>query len=643
MQRFLTHLFTGIKEVPKKFSYLLEDSILKEAIEIKKNHVVLKQGFDIGKIELGKHRQAFLISLGIHYAKDPILKGFPKNIAPNALVLCSINSRRKRPIARYIATLSIKTHSIVCYLTKMNQKIVALSFKDPTKTPIFLKHSQKSLLELPKHCVIKINLKERKIEEILGVLEDPLIDERLSLELFQRQLTFSKDALDLAQNFSQMPAQSFMGYKDYTHMPFCTIDPITAKDFDDAIFYDKDLETLYVAIADVSAFVPLHSVLDTESRARGFSVYFPNSVYPMLPPSLSQGTCSLKAKEKRLALVWEIPLKDTKDAKLVQAMIEVRANTSYKEIEEFFNNPTTCNLSKEIQESLLGFLPLALELKKVRLKKGFDFMSDKRMLCLDKEGRLENLALDKEGIAHSVVEEAMLLANQSSARLLDKALEGKGIYRVHEKPTLEQQKRLNAKLFSYGFERNKKMSFHHFLHHVLELAKEKGLENEVGHMMIKAQQEARYSPFNEGHFGLGFSSYTHFTSPIRRYSDLMLHRILKELLFGNAKKLAYLLEETMVVCSELNALQKNVALIERDFRKRKFARYALEHINEEFLGIILENKDFMVVALKEKLIGAKVLVKSKYSFEILEKVRLKITQADLILGEIRGEIIQKGL
>ncbi|WP_104747775.1 RNB domain-containing ribonuclease [Helicobacter cetorum] len=642
MQRFLTQLFYGVKSVPKKFSAFLENSAIKEVLEIKKNHLILKQGFDIGRIDYAKEHRAFLISLGFNHSKDPIIKGLPKHVAPNAIILCSIHFNRKRPIARYIATLSIKTHSsMVCYLAKVRQKIVALSFKDPLKTPIILKHSQKSLLELPRHCVVEIDIKERKIIEILGALEDPLIDEKLSLSLLSRKTEFSNDALNMAQSFSQTPAQGFVKRQDYTRLPFITIDPKDAKDFDDAIFYDQEKNTLFVAIADVSAYVPLHSVLDLEARTRGFSVYFPNHVYPMLPPSLSQGACSLRATEKRLAMVWEIPLNALQEAKLIQAIIEVRANTSYEEIEDFLSHSTTCALSKNIQKSLLSFLPLALELRKERLKKGFDFVNDKRMLCLDNKGRLESLCLDKEGIAHSIIEEAMLLANQASARLLDKALGGQGIYRVHEKPTLEQQKRLSAKLFSYGFERSKKMSLHDFLSHVLELAKERGLENEVGHIIIKAQQEARYSPINEGHFGLGFESYTHFTSPIRRYSDLMLHRILKELLFGNDKKLAYLLEEVSVLCAELNALQKNVALIERDFRKRKFARYALEHLNEEFEGVVLENKEFIVVGLRERLIGAKVLVKSKHLFDTLEKVCIKITQADLVSGEIRGEIKQR--
>lgn len=389
----------------------------------------------------------------------------------------------------------------------------------------------------------------------------------------------------------------------------------------------------------MSEFVPKYSSLDKEARIRGFSVYFPNSVYPMLPLSLSQGACSLKAFEKRLALVYEIPLDDLKNARLSQGVIEVRANCAYEEINYFLNTQQS-SLDKDLQQSLLGFLEAALKLKKERLKKGFNFNSFENKLYLNKEGRIEKIETEKESDAHTLIEEAMLLANQSSARLLDEHFHHRGIYRTHKEPSLEQQKRLYAKLFDYEIVRPKNMGFFPFLEHALKIAKEKRLEREVSRLIIKSQNLALYSPMQESHFGLGFASYTHFTSPIRRYSDLALHRLLKELLFHQAKGCSYLLEETPELCSELNALQKKTALIERDFIKRKFARLALEHVEKEFLGVVLEVKDWVVVGLKE-FIGLKVLIKTNKVFKPLEKVRIKITHADLILGQVRGEITER--
>ncbi|WP_181324156.1 RNB domain-containing ribonuclease [Helicobacter pylori] len=633
MQGFLRSLFFGVKKIPKRFAPLVEKGVLKEALQSNKDRYFLKEGFDIGKVEKVKDK-AFFISLAKNYPKDPLIKNLPPSFKTDALILCQIECSKKRPIAFFKAALLNADHTMIAYLAKKNNQIVAIPFKEPFKKPISLKHSQKSLLELPRHCVVKIDPKKREISEILGALEDPLIDENLSLSLFDRVKDFSKDCLNLAQHYAQLKASDFKDRINYSHIPFITIDPKDAKDFDDAIFYDQEKRVLFVAVADVSEFVPKHSSLDKEARVRGFSVYFPNSVYPMLPLSLSQGACSLKAFEKRLALVYEIPLDDLKNARLSQGVIEVRANCTYEEINHFLN-ANQSSLDKDLQQSLLGFLEVAL-----KLKKGFNFNSFENKLYLNEEGRIEKIETETESDAHTLIEEAMLLANQSSARLLDEHFHNRGIYRTHKEPSLEQQKRLYAKLFDYEIMHPKNMGFFPFLEHALKTAKEKKLEREVSRLIIKSQNLALYSPMQESHFGLGFASYTHFTSPIRRYSDLALHRLLKELLFHQAKGCSYLLEETPELCSELNALQKKAALIERDFIKRKFARLALELLEKEFLGVVLEVKDWVVVGLKE-FIGLKVLVKTNKVFKPLEKVRITITHADLILGQVRGEITER--
>ncbi|WP_033746255.1 RNB domain-containing ribonuclease [Helicobacter pylori] len=638
MQGFLRSLFFGVKKIPKRFTPLIEKGVLKEAIEFKKERYILKEGFDIGKIEWVKNK-AFLISLAKNYPKDPLIKNLPPSFKTDALILCEIEYFKKRPTAFFKAALLNEDHTIIAYLAKENNQIVAIPFKEPFKKALILKHSQKSLLELPRHCVVKVDTKKREISEVLGALEDPLIDENLSLNLFDRVKEFSKDCLDLATRYAQLKASDFKNRVDYSHIPFITIDPKDAKDFDDAIFYNPEKRVLFVAVADVSEFVPKHSNLDKEARLRGFSVYFPNSVYPMLPLSLSQGACSLKALEKRLALVYEIPLDDVKNAQLFQGVIEVRANCTYEEINHFLSANQSA-LDKDLQQSLLGFLEMALKLKKERLKKGFNFNSFENKLYLNQEGRIEKIETQQESDAHTLIEEAMLLANQSSARLLDKHFHNRGIYRTHKEPSLEQQKRLYAKLFDYEIMRPKGMGFFPFLEHALKIAKEKSIEREVSRLIIKSQNLALYSPMQESHFGLGFASYTHFTSPIRRYSDLALHRLLKELLFHQAKGCSYLLEEMPELCSELNALQKKVALIERDFVKRKFARLALEHLEKEFLGVVLEIKDWVIVGLKEWA-GLKVLVETNKIFKPLEKVRVRITHANLILGQVRGEITER--
>ncbi|MFA4763185.1 RNB domain-containing ribonuclease, partial [Helicobacter pylori] len=402
MQGFLRGLFFGVKKIPKRFAPLVEKGVLKEALQLKKEHYFLKEGFDIGRIEWVKNK-AFFVSLAKNYPKDPLIKNLPPSFKTDALILCQIECSKKRPIAFFKAALFDAQDTMIAYLAKEKNQIVAIPFKEPFKKPISLKHSQRSLLELPRHCVVKIDLKKHEISEILGALEDPLIDENLSLSLFDRIKDFSKDCLNLAQHYAQLKASDFKDRINYSHIPFITIDPKDAKDFDDAIFYDKEKNTLFVAVADVSEFVPKHSSLDKEARIRGFSVYFPNSVYPMLPLSLSQGACSLKAFEKRLALVYEIPLDDLKNARLSQGVIEVRANCTYEEINHFLNAQQS-SLDKDLQQSLLGFLEVALKLKKERLKKGFNFNSFENKLYLNEEGRIEKIETQQESDARTLIE-----------------------------------------------------------------------------------------------------------------------------------------------------------------------------------------------------------------------------------------------
>ncbi len=279
MQGFLRSLFFGVKKIPKPFASLIEKGVLKEAIGCNKERYFLKEGFDIGRIERAENK-AFFISLAKNYSKDPLIKNLPPSFKTDALILCQIEYFKKRPLAFFKAALLNADHTMIAYLAKEKNQIVAIPFKEPFKKPISLKHSQRSLLELPKHCVVKIDLKKREISEILGPLEDPLIDENLSLSLFDRIKDFSKDCLDLAKHYAQLKASDFKNRINYSHIPFITIDPKDAKDFDDAIFYDQEKRVLFVAVADVSEFVPKYSSLDKEARIRGFSVYFPIACIP---------------------------------------------------------------------------------------------------------------------------------------------------------------------------------------------------------------------------------------------------------------------------------------------------------------------------------------------------------------------------
>lgn len=329
------------------------------------------------------------------------------------------------------------------------------------------------------------------------------------------------------------------GRQDLRELPFVTIDGETAKDFDDAICVkpENDGYRLWVSIADVSHYVVPGSALDREAFKRGTSVYFPDQCIPMLPEALSNDLCSLRPKEDRLTFTCEMFYDGEgrpKNAEVYKSVIHSKARLTYKQVARALVDQVP-----EVREPLTPLLPMleaSLELsRKIRQQRfargSIDFdMPEPEIQISFEDGSIENIIKAERNEAHFLIEELMIAANEAVARFIT-ARRAPGVYRVHGEPDPEKVKNFQILLHNLGFNisfppKPKPSFFNRVLHQVADHAEQRLIQ----HILLRSMKQAVYSHENAGHFGLASTCYTHFTSPIRRYPDLMVHRILEGIL-----------------------------------------------------------------------------------------------------------------
>lgn len=597
MVYFYALIANGTKQIPKSFYNafvkLQEYNVLETQGHIHK----LKSDFIIGSVDISQSGKVFLKSFRDTDCTDFILeKGKFYKLKKGDIILAkrgkTKNKGQKGKIKQKANLITLlyatKPYAIAVLVMKKGQ-ILALELESRGKKGRYLelKLSQKSLKALPKHCVVKVEVASGNIVEVFGVLEDASIDEKIALSTYNRLYDFSPSSNEFALSFgNEVHKDMYPNRVDLSHLPFCVIDPIDAKDHDDAIYFDANSRTLYVAIADVSEYVSFQSELDKEAKKRGFSLYFPHKVLPMLPFTLSSGICSLKQNALRLAMVWEISLStkaEVKKSRLFEALIRSHANVSYEDIESFLCNKPT-SLPDSITQWLKAYVPFVKKCRKNRLNLGFDFTGNEIKLELNESAEIVSWHRSSQTLAHSIIEESMLLANVESAKMLDS-----GIFRIHPPPKLERVDELMWELESMGYEVPKTQDIHTLITQIQAQAgkqdKAKISHNEnqreiIDAQIIKSLSKATYSSKPLAHFGLGFESYTHFTSPIRRYSDLFVHRILKAILHKD-KHLPFLLESCNATAQELNLKEKQISQIELYFYHLKMLRYAKKLLDKQ--------------------------------------------------------------
>lgn len=477
-----------------------------------------------------------------------------------------------------------------------------------------------------------------RVIEVLGRPEDPGIDIEIIIRKYRLPFVFSSAALGEADKVpSRITAQDLSDRVDLRGVATITIDGETARDFDDAVSLER-LENgrwrLGVHIADVSYYVREGSVLDEAAFERGTSVYFPERAIPMLPERLSTDICSLKPELDRLTMSALIELHSNgrvADYRLTPSVIHSRARMTYTSVNEIITNPDgeTAQKYSEIKDMLVRMHELTKVLIKRREERGaIDFDLPEAELWFNEEGQIGGIARSERNIAHRLIEEFMLLANETVATHLE-SLNVPSLFRIHEEPNIEKVEEFAEIAASFGH----KFSMHGPIPQrgLQQLAREiRGRPEErlLSYLMLRSMQRARYTPQNAGHYGLAMKTYTHFTSPIRRYPDLIVHRILREVIDRGRqaevsgldpgskhaiKRLASsagpLLDEERevelrsaleMIGDHSSERERTAADAERELMDWRKAEFMADRVGDEFDGIITGVKDYgLYVELNE--------------------------------------------
>lgn len=567
----------------------------------------------------------------------------------DVVVAKRIIARRGRASGK-IKLVITKAHTFTIAYTHRDEQDNFLILNIRTGVPTHAVMEGMDLKAFKIGTVLKVDVDDDKVLEVFGHLADPRVDEKISLALYEREDAFPQECVTDAMAIeSEVIKEEHPERIDLTDLDFCTIDPVTAKDFDDAIYFDLKAHTLYVAIADVSHYVPYFTPIDKEAKKRGFTTYLPHKSFPMLPRELSENICSLKPKVDRLAFVAKIALDRTTlkplKEEFFEAIIHSKHRFNYETIDTILDNPIK-DLTGPVADILTWLLPLqkiTVQLHKDRLKQGFDFRSEEVKLSISAEHLLTSTQIETGTPSHSLIEECMLLANQASAKRFSSggAKEDEiGIFRIHEPPQLSRTEALLTELAAIGLYVEEYEDSPSLIRSIQKEAEKMGLVSEVDAMVIKSLRRASYSATNAGHFGLGFSHYSHFTSPIRRYADLILHRLIKTQLHEDKEEASYLLRNIEPLCARVSELEREATKAEWDFRDRKFARWAEQHLDEEFEAEVVEAGEAAKAVLLGEIKGVTVNLRGE-NIMLFDKTKVKITEVNIAQAVIMVELLEK--
>ena len=442
---------------------------------------------------------------------------------------------------------------------------------------------------------------EGKIIEVLGNVNEAGVDMLSLIKEHNLPSTFPEPVVQEAKKFgNRIDKKDIANRVDFRDREIFTIDGEDAKDLDDAVRVQK-LENgnyqLEVHIADVSYYVRENSLLDQEALVRGTSVYMLGRVIPMLPRELSNGICSLNAGEDRytLSCIMEIDSKGNVVAsEIVKGMIHVTERMSYTEVQAIIenSNPKTTKRYEPYIAHFKVMEELAHILKNKRIEQGYlnlDIPESK--IDLDMDGRVTNIAKYETTFAHEIIEQFMLTANETVAEKFF-WLEAPFIYRVHEDPDMEKIQELNKFLFNFGMKikASKDNIYPREFAKTLEEVKGKEEEKVVSNLVLRTLKVARYEAENKGHFGIASKYYCHFTSPIRRYPDLFIHRVISKYLEANYDVPEKWLEEHRNQADERakqsSEREKIATKVEREAEDLKKAEYMEKRIGEQYEGIV---------------------------------------------------------
>lgn len=452
-----------------------------------------------------------------------------------------------------------------------------------------------------------------RVVRILGDVEDPLNDvirvvhERHIPDEFSMQAR--REAVALG---TEVRKEDCVGREDLRAFPLITIDGATARDFDDAVYAESTTQgfRLVVAIADVSHYVKPGSAIDEDAYLRGTSVYFPNHVVPMLPEELSNELCSLKPEVDRLCFACEIQLDwqgVIRSYRFFEGVMRSQARVTYGEAQEVIDEDINDRMKAlpEVVANIRRCADLAKILMAKRFREGsLDLELPETQVVVDDSGETTDIVRSTRLFAHRLIEEMMLITNVCTARFFeDQRLHG--IYRIHDEPDLEKIKTVERMMWNllgpsgkvkglHGHDLQKRMT------KALQVAGQKPGGQVLNMLALRAMSQAQYAAENIGHFGLGFSHYSHFTSPIRRYPDLIAHRLIKAVLVERYRNQGMEREEISAAAQHLSACEQRAVKAERQVLSIKKARFIRRYIGESLEGAITSVTKFgLFVTLRD--------------------------------------------
>jgi ribonuclease R len=442
---------------------------------------------------------------------------------------------------------------------------------------------------------------EGRVIHILGYPDDPEVEPQVIIYKYDLPHRFSPSALKEARNVPLIPSpQEYGDRADLREVPTFTIDGESAKDFDDAVSIEEEKDggiRLYVSISDVSHYVKEGTALDEEAYLRGTSIYFPDRAISMFPPELSNEVCCLHPKLDRLTLSVELRYDvrgERRDIRFYPSVIRSDERLTYTLVKKILvdEDSDLKDRFRHILPSLELMARLSQELRKRRMERGaIDFDLPEPEIILNLQGETEDIIRAERNVAHQIIEEFMIAANEAVAHFMEE----KGlpfIYRIHEPPKREaiEEFRKFISHLGYRMEKNSDHSPKAF-QKILSGVKGRPEERVVNDVLLRSMKWAKYSAKNQKHFGLASDAYTHFTSPIRRYPDLIVHRLLKRILLKKEEKIlevvdSTLREELSKRAEHLSQRERVAMEAEREIVDRHRVRFMKEKIGEEFEGVI---------------------------------------------------------
>ena len=508
--------------------------------------------------------------------------------------------------------------------------------------------------------------------QMIGFVDDPSIFSLMAIYESNIPFEFTNSVKEEAFQVADVPLDLSEGFTDFRHIPLVTIDGEDAKDFDDAVWAEKtqDGYHIIVAIADVSYYVKSGSAIDQEAFLRGNSVYFPDYAVPMLPEVLSNGMCSLKPHEDRASLLVSInitPQGGVENYRFYRALIQSRARLTYHDVEKAIQGKISPDISELWDSTLQPLFEAFQVLRRARETRGaLEIRSSETKIIFSDKKDVQQISQKPRYESHQLIEEMMILANVCAAKALQKKKGNKaeGIYRIHDEPQADRIQDLMSFMKRIGINWPKGKNPLHpsprMFNDLIFQTINTPFERLVNELILRCQSQARYHPKNMGHYGLGLKSYCHFTSPIRRYADLVVHRALVHK-FGlgsddqerddDLPTQEYLVKTT----DWISETERRAANAERSSINRFVALYYKPLVGKEFdcvivavhpAGVFVEilesgaqglipyemlGKDYFYLdETNQRYIGKR----TKKVFELGQQIKAKLSDVDLITAKL---------